>query len=321
MKNVKLRATSAIILFMVILPFFFITYFLKVPGRSIGIVFYLVFSLWAGYEIIKHNQLERWANILLILLVLIIWIFPLDWYRTSATEPNGFWDNGKTGLKIDELLSELKKGAFFKRDSISNIGYLSPSITFILTTTIFLVNIKKYPDLKSFFKNYIISFFTLVFIPWFLKIMFIVNVANIYILFCIFIIPMMSDTAAYFGGRLLGRKIIKRSLAPHISPNKSWEGAIIGYLFGALFVFISMYLGKLTKDDRFLVLTNLRQLIAAIIILPLVSQIGDLVFSGVKRLLNIKDFSNLIPGHGGLMDRFDSISFVAVSVALIMLIK
>ncbi|AXE61031.1 phosphatidate cytidylyltransferase [[Mycoplasma] phocae] len=321
MKNIKLRATSVTILFMVILPFFFITYFLKVPGKSVGIVFYLVFSLWAGYEIIKHNQLERWANILLISLVSIVWIFPLDWYQTSATNPNAFWDTSQTGLSVESLVDQLRKGVFFKRDSISNIGFLSLSITYIFVTIIFLVNIKKYASLKTFFKSYFISLFTLIFVPWFLKILFIVNVANLYILFCIFIIPMASDTAAYFGGKFLGKKIIKRSLAPRISPNKSWEGAISGYIFGALFVFIAMYLGKITKDSRFLVLINIRQLIAALIILPLASQIGDLAFSGIKRLLNIKDFSNLIPGHGGLMDRFDSVSFVAVSTAIIMLIK
>ncbi|TPR54746.1 phosphatidate cytidylyltransferase [Metamycoplasma neophronis] len=322
MKNVKLRAKSAAILFAIIIPFFFITYFAKVPGKVIGLAFFMFFAAWATYEVISHNKLSRWMNILIVFSTVIIWAFPLDFYvAETAGIKNQFWNTQQTGIDIYTLTKMITNVMYFGIDRITHFRALGLSIIFILITLVFLINCRIYKTAKSLFINYFISLFALIFIPAFLKIMFMFNVGNIYFIFCIFFIPIVVDTTAYFAGRLLGHKIFKIGLAPHISPKKTWEGAIIAYLFGALFVFITMYLGKLTNNIKFTLLFNWKQLIAAVLILPAISQIGDLWFSGIKRLYDIKDFSDLIPGHGGLMDRFDSVSFVAVTTSMILLIK
>jgi phosphatidate cytidylyltransferase len=105
------------------------------------------------------------------------------------------------------------------------------------------------------------------------------------------------DSAAFFGGTALG----KHKLFTRVSPKKSWEGAIFGFVFAIL----TMILAKNLALD-FLSLTD--ALIIGIII-GTFGQIGDLVESLIKRDAGVKDSSNLIPGHGGIFDRFDSLLF------------
>jgi phosphatidate cytidylyltransferase len=112
------------------------------------------------------------------------------------------------------------------------------------------------------------------------------------------------DSAAFFGGSALG----KHKLFPRVSPNKSWEGAVFGFLFAV----ISIILLK-PVILNFLSWTNI---IVLGIIIGTVGQIGDLVESLIKRDAGVKDSSGLIPGHGGIFDRFDSILFTAPVILL-----
>lgn len=107
------------------------------------------------------------------------------------------------------------------------------------------------------------------------------------------------DTAAYFGGRLLG----KHKLAPRTSPNKTVEGAVFG-VAGALLIF--GILGPL-----FIKSLNPLLLWYSGIIVGIFGQLGDLVESRFKRDAGVKDTSSLLPGHGGFLDRFDSLIFVS----------
>jgi len=108
---------------------------------------------------------------------------------------------------------------------------------------------------------------------------------------------MSADAAAYAGGRLLGR----RPLAPSVSPNKTMEGAIFGWLggFGA-----TIALDQILNLD-----VEIWPLVLLALVLPVVSQLGDLAESLFKRAMDVKDSSNLIPGHGGVLDRLDSLLF------------
>ena len=108
---------------------------------------------------------------------------------------------------------------------------------------------------------------------------------------------MSTDAAAYAGGRTLGR----RPLAPAISPNKTVEGAIFGWLGGAGAV--------LALDQIFGLAVGVWPLILLALVLPLAAQLGDLAESLFKRARGVKDSSNLIPGHGGVLDRLDSLLF------------
>lgn len=109
-----------------------------------------------------------------------------------------------------------------------------------------------------------------------------------------------SDTGAYFAGVFFG----KHKLIPRLSPKKTIEGSIGGVLLGTLLsICYANYLGLLEHNMI---------LIPAFFVLTFTSQIGDLVFSAVKRHFGVKDYSNLLPGHGGILDRIDSILFNAI---------
>jgi phosphatidate cytidylyltransferase len=115
------------------------------------------------------------------------------------------------------------------------------------------------------------------------------------------------DSAAYFGGTALG----KHKLFPRVSPKKSWEGALFGFIFsiGAMVLARNMVL-------EFLLL---RDVIILGVIVGTVGQLGDLAESLLKRDAGVKDSSNLIPGHGGIFDRFDS--FIAVAPIIYLYLK
>ena len=121
----------------------------------------------------------------------------------------------------------------------------------------------------------------------------------------IFIIAFITDTYAYIGGMLIGRHKLTS-----ISPKKTIEGSIIGTIMGI--VIGSVYYYNVIGEY------NLFQTIMLCLFLTILSEIGDLIFSSVKRCFNKKDYSNLIPGHGGILDRFDSVIYVSLGLALIL---
>lgn len=155
------------------------------------------------------------------------------------------------------------------------------------------------------------------------------------------LITSATDIFAY----IFGVKYGKHKLAPHISPKKSWEGAIAGTIFATIiassfalfygqFFQVGTVLGDfLNSGGQMTLLDNFSSLgertpvwVQGLIIVPITmlasvfAQIGDLVASRLKRTYNIKDFGNILPGHGGLLDRFDSVLFVALFLTAIFLL-
>jgi phosphatidate cytidylyltransferase len=120
-----------------------------------------------------------------------------------------------------------------------------------------------------------------------------------------------SDTTAFF----IGRKWGKHKLAPSISPSKTWEGAT-GGLFGAAIISILFVPGQLGSLSNFLFLPPLKYHSAILLGLAvsIFGQVGDLVESMLKRNTNTKDSGWLLPGHGGILDRMDSIVFAGIVV-------
>jgi phosphatidate cytidylyltransferase len=112
----------------------------------------------------------------------------------------------------------------------------------------------------------------------------------------------ITDTGAYFVGKPLGR----HKLAPNVSPGKTWEGAAGGQIAGFLAVFGLTAAFGLDIDVVHVVALGL--------LVPFAGQIGDLAESALKRGLGVKDSSGLIPGHGGVLDRLDSLLFAAPAV-------
>ncbi len=129
-----------------------------------------------------------------------------------------------------------------------------------------------------------------------------------YYLYFIFMGAWITDTFAYFTGMLFG----KHKLIPIVSPKKTIEGSIGGTLFCiAFFVGFGALVNHFANAELNLVVVGCSGLAAA-----LVSQIGDLSMSVIKRTHGIKDYGKLFPGHGGVLDRFDSILAVAIVMAL-----
>ncbi|NLL80266.1 MAG: phosphatidate cytidylyltransferase [Clostridiales bacterium] len=136
---------------------------------------------------------------------------------------------------------------------------------------------------------------------------------GIYFVWMIFISSWICDTCAYFVGVTMG----KHKLAPVLSPKKSIEGAIGGIAgsaaVGALFAYFVA-----EKQITDVSVTGIFALVSAVG--AIISQIGDLAASGIKRDHGIKDYGKLIPGHGGIMDRFDSVIFTAPLTYLLLIL-
>lgn len=133
-----------------------------------------------------------------------------------------------------------------------------------------------------------------------------------YTVWLIFIGSWGSDTMAY----VVGRKLGKTKIAPKLSPKKSLEGLIGGIVGAALIGIIYALIFKSKLDEYFsnpILVFALTGAIGSV-----VSQIGDMAASAIKRNKGIKDYGTLIPGHGGILDRFDSVIFIAPIVYLLM---
>ena len=121
------------------------------------------------------------------------------------------------------------------------------------------------------------------------------------------LITTLTDTFALFTGMLVG----KHKLCPKISPKKTIEGLVGGVLMGTIAA--TVFYNTVISSSVPLVLV-----IMLTLLLALVGQLGDLVFSSIKRYYDVKDFSDIIPGHGGILDRFDSLVFVTLAFIILL---
>lgn len=112
------------------------------------------------------------------------------------------------------------------------------------------------------------------------------------------LIVWITDSGAY----LIGRKLGRNKLAPRISPNKTWEGSVGGTVAATIILAIYLYF--------FPVGDGLVTMIILTLILSIMGQLGDLVESSLKRYYGVKDSGKILPGHGGILDRFDSMLLV-----------
>lgn len=209
-----------------------------------------------------------------------------------------------------ELLVPTSKGG------ISGLGFIFVFIVAIFIVLLYMT-LAMIKHGKRNYKSILASGFLTLYITvsmwciWFTK-----EIFEIEFMLLIFICAWSTDTFAYFSGRLFG----KHKLIPHVSPNKTVEGAI-GGVIGAI-VCCLIYLFILCKLPTTDFIVNIWHWISYFIAVGLVggicSQVGDLIASSIKRDEDIKDFGWIFPGHGGFMDRFDSVMFIA-PVILIMI--
>jgi phosphatidate cytidylyltransferase len=125
-----------------------------------------------------------------------------------------------------------------------------------------------------------------------------------FVIIAIIVTIWICDSAAFFGGISLG----KHKLFPRVSPKKSWEGAIFGFVFSIFTMIAAKYI--------ILEFMQLNHVIIIGVIIGTIGQMGDLIESLFKRDAGVKDSSNLIPGHGGIFDRFDSLLVASPAIFL-----
>ena len=133
-----------------------------------------------------------------------------------------------------------------------------------------------------------------------------------FLILWLFLVVSTVDSISYFFGKNFG----KIKILPTISPNKTLEGTIAGQLAG---IIVSLLIRSVFNDDK----SNIISLIFFVVIsfsVVVLSQFGDAVQSYIKRSFDVKDTGNLIPGHGGIMDRFDSYTIAAPFFAIVILI-
>ena len=134
---------------------------------------------------------------------------------------------------------------------------------------------------------------------------------GMFLFIMIVVVAFATDIFAYFSGMLFGR----HKLIPAVSPKKTVEGAIGGTLISAFaFVGCAILYANMYDAGR----PHFLSLLVCGIALSIVSQIGDLIASFIKRERNVKDYGNLFPGHGGVLDRFDSVIAVAPILYLLL---
>lgn len=160
-------------------------------------------------------------------------------------------------------------------------------------------------EIRKSFRSAVFSFFGAAYVGGLMGFMIAIRLwSNGYLsgaelLLMLFIVIWSGDSFAYFAGKSFGR----HKLAPVISPHKTWEGAVAGFLFSIVAAVVCKY--------TFLQEMNLSDAVALGALIGVIGQIGDLAESIVKRAAEVKDSGGIIPGHGGMLDRIDSLLFGA----------
>ena len=240
-------------------------------GGQLLLVTLFMISLLGLYELYKVMKFEDTP------LACVGYLGAFAWYLNIDTKPNAILD-----IKVPELM-----------------------IFSIVVVAALLVFVVKYPEYSA---NQLFStIFGIFYIPVMISFIFKTreNIAfGQWLAWMVYVSSWGSDTCAYAVGRLFG----KHKLAPNLSPKKSIEGSVGGIIGSALIgVIFGLIMSNFTGKSENLII------IFAVIggLGSVISQIGDLAASGIKRNYDIKDYGHLIPGHGGILDRYDSIIITA----------
>ena len=240
-------------------------------GGQLLLITLFMISLIGLYELYKVMKFENTP------LACVGYLGAFAWYLNIDTKPNAILD-----IKVPELM-----------------------IFSIVVVAALLIFVVKYPKYSA---NQLFStIFGIFYIPVMISFIFKTRETIAYgqwLAWMVYVSSWGSDTCAYAVGRLFG----KHKLAPNLSPKKSIEGsaggivgsALIGVIFGLI---MSNFTGK--SENLIIIFAVIGGLGSVI------SQIGDLAASGIKRNYDIKDYGHLIPGHGGILDRYDSIIITA----------
>lgn len=232
------------------------------------------------------------GNILLVSTLLISYIGMFELYRFFEIEKTAPGIAGYLAVTVFYLQLKFE---FLPEQMIFVLGFL------MLLMAIYVFTYPKYRT-----EQILAAFFGVFYVGVMLSYIYQTRMltAGAGIVWLIFLCSWGCDTCAYCVGKLIG----KHKMSPKLSPKKSVEGAVGGVVGAAL---LTLLYGILLKDKMGLEMTQVYIMAAISAVGALLSMVGDLAASAIKRNYDKKDYGNLIPGHGGILDRFDSVIFTA----------
>tara|TARA_B100000959_G_scaffold133478_1_gene139965 strand:- start:148 stop:972 length:825 start_codon:yes stop_codon:yes gene_type:complete len=244
-----------------------------------------------GGSLLLFSTLNEWSY--LIVFVIIIFLSSREYYKILSK--NGFNPNYNLGIFLSVIIF-ISSFLYASRDSLIGIHFvLIPILPLVCLSALYSSNN------KETISNVSITFFGILYISLSISLLnFIVFTDSEYnsvFLIATLLFLWTSESAAYLGGTLFGRKKLFES----VSPMKTWEGVFFGLLAN---IILAYYIWKYLLIKTFLFWLGLSLVV-------LISGVfGDLFESLLKRNFNMKDSGNKLPGHGGFLDRFDSFFFV-----------
>lgn len=244
-----------------------------------------------GGSLLLFSTLNEWSY--LIVFVIIIFLSSREYYKMLSE--NGFNPNYNLGIFLSVIIF-ISSFLYASRESLIGIHFvLIPILPLVCLSALYSSNN------KETISNVSVTFFGILYISLSISLLnFIVYTGSEYnsvFLIATLLFLWTSESAAYLGGTLFGRKKLFES----VSPMKTWEGVLFGLLAN---IILSYYIWKYLLIKTFLFWLGLSLIV-------LISGVfGDLFESLLKRNFNMKDSGNKLPGHGGFLDRFDSFFFV-----------
>lgn len=248
--------------------------------------------------LILATLLTLGGDILLVALGIISLIGLYEWFRMLKCEKSALAIVGYIGTVLHYILSRFNLLHTF---AMEVQWVLLFAFLLIAMLTIYVFKFPKYKPVEIFG-----CFFGIIYVTVFLSYVYrtrMIAFGN-WLVWLIFIVSWGCDTCAYCVGMLFG----KHKMAPELSPKKSIEGAI-GGIVGTM-ILTAIYL-LIMKHFTQIEVGKILIIIVMAGVAAFVSMIGDLSASAFKRQFECKDYGNLIPGHGGILDRFDSVIFVS----------
>lgn len=300
----KKRLITGSILLSVLIPIFTIE-----PLLPLFLAVMFVLAGIAAYEIVtikREEHVPLFITITVIIITLFTMVMSSLWMGQGIVAP-----------KYDKFLTEISKYDLFP------LFALSPFLIMALFITTPKFNVELLGRSMIAIMYIGISFASVITL----------RLMGIRFIMFLFLITILTDTFAY----LCGSKFGKRQMCKNISPKKTWEGAISGtviatILAGLYALFYGVFKGNFNPEahktllSSFSTLGDYHRAIQALILIPITclasifGQIGDLIGSKMKRSYGVKDFGTIFPGHGGVIDRFDSALFVSLFLVVMFMI-
>jgi len=291
---------TRVIVSAVLLPVFFCVLFI-LPPIFLTIIISLICGI-AAHELLRAAKLSKNKSVLAYTIISAV-LVPFAVYLSRITAPAN-----AAGISLDNFSTLMLITLLF-------------SILFIFLSLLVIEAVLSFKNAKAIkagtqlkFRQIPIALSAGIFIPYMLSCL--INLKTMQYGHLFVLLPIVAafvtDSGAYFTGVTIGKK----KAFPTISPNKTVEGYIGGTIAGTVGMLIYGIILSYT--------TSLTIIFPALIIYGIlgafVTELGDLTFSYIKRKCGIKDYGNLIPGHGGALDRFDSMSFAAPTMYLLVML-